>query len=190
MKVTEIMTEKVATCGPGDSLAQVARTMQERNCGILPIVDRTSKVLGVVTDRDVCLSLAKGGPDASLVDARTNTVHTCAPGDDLEAALQIMCLQQVRRLPVVDGAGILKGILSLHDVAMAGEVSGDGTRPAVPAAEVLNVLRAVCARNGKEPGRKKKEMAASAALPAAPKEVPGDKRVATRRQLAERRTRG
>lgn len=171
MNVMEIMRKDVATCGPGDSLPEIARIMSGKDCGILPVVDRTRKLLGVVTDRDVCLALAKAGTQASIGDAQTTGVRTCAPEDDLETALKAMGEKQVRRLPVVDNTGTLRGILSLSDVA---------TAPGIPGEKVIDALKRIFARKGGK--------AAEAAVPL-PNAPTTERRTGARRQQAERRTR-
>ena len=56
MKVEDVMTKDVASCGPDDVLAVPARVMWEHDCGMVPVVDADKKVLGVLTDRDICMS--------------------------------------------------------------------------------------------------------------------------------------
>ena len=56
MIVKEVMNTAVATCAPTSDLASVVAVMRERDCGFLPVVDRQGIVVGVVTDRDVCMA--------------------------------------------------------------------------------------------------------------------------------------
>ena len=58
MKVEQLMTKSVATCGPDKSADDAARIMWERDCGFVPITESTSnpRVIGVVTDRDLCMA--------------------------------------------------------------------------------------------------------------------------------------
>jgi CBS domain-containing protein len=65
MKVKKIMTAKVKTCLPNASLIAAAELMRENNCGILPVMNKESKVVGVITDRDICLALGGGKQPAS-----------------------------------------------------------------------------------------------------------------------------
>lgn len=57
MKIQSIMTKDVATCGPHTDLAAVATLMWQRDCGIVPVVGEAGSVVGVITDRDICIAL-------------------------------------------------------------------------------------------------------------------------------------
>ena len=61
MTVQELMTPFPATCGPADNLAQAAEHMWDADCGIVPVVDERGHVLGVITDRDICIAAATRG---------------------------------------------------------------------------------------------------------------------------------
>ena len=56
MKVEDVMTREVKTCALETNLADAARSMWMRNCGILPVVDSRGEAVGVITDRDVCMA--------------------------------------------------------------------------------------------------------------------------------------
>lgn len=58
MKVREIMTTDVSSCQPETNLADAAKNMWGRDCGILPIVTGDGRVSGVITDRDICMAVA------------------------------------------------------------------------------------------------------------------------------------
>jgi len=120
MRIDEIMTMNVATCGPGASLSDAARLMWEQDCGCVPVV-ADGKVVGMITDRDICMStLMEGRPPAQLrvEQAMSRSVYACAPGDTVDAATRIMQQRQVRRLPVRDQEAKLVGIVSLSDFAL------------------------------------------------------------------------
>jgi len=122
MRVEDVCTRSVKSCAKNTSLADAANLMEEGECGILPVLDDAGKVLGVVTDRDICLTLALIRQPAADVPVRvlsTRTLHTCRLHDGLREALGTMRTNRVRRLPVVDGAGVLQGMLSFCDVALA-----------------------------------------------------------------------
>jgi CBS domain-containing protein len=83
------------------------------------ILKSDGKLSGMITDRDICVAIATRGQTAdriSVSDVTAGETYTCAPDDDASVALHTMKSQRVRRLPVVDGKGQLKGILSLNDV--------------------------------------------------------------------------
>ena len=139
MKVREIMTRDVQTCGPETNLAEVVKLMWERDCGVLPVVKSDGKVFGMITDRDICVAIATRGRTADRIEVRDVTAGkacTCAPDDEAIVALQIMESQRVRRLPVVDAEGRLKGILSLNDV-----VTHTG---AASSTEILSAMASIC----------------------------------------------
>jgi CBS domain-containing protein len=144
MKVQSIMTTGVQTCGPDTSLPQAVRLMRETRCGFLPVVDWRSSVAGVVTDRDICMALvnsARKPINITVREVMEHTVHTCAPGDDLQAALATMKRYRVRRLPVVDAVGTLRGVLSFDDVVLR------ALWPDAPtSAEIVESLREILKR--------------------------------------------
>ena len=122
MKVEEIMTKQVSTCMPSDTLNEAARIMWERDCGIVPIVEDggTRRVVGVVTDRDACMAAYTQGHPLSEIrveDVMCKEVTSCRGSADVHDAEQTMREAQVHRLPVVDDANHLLGVLSLVDIA-------------------------------------------------------------------------
>jgi CBS domain-containing protein len=122
MRVEQLMTREVFTCGPDEGLDRAARIMWEHDCGFVPVVeDATSRrVVGVVTDRDVCLASFSRGQllaEIRLGDVMTTWVRSCRPTDDLAVAEQTMREAQVHRLPVVDAHERLLGVISLGDIA-------------------------------------------------------------------------
>lgn len=105
-----------------------------RNCKILPVVDDKGEVVGVITDRDICIAAGcrRRDPATILVsEAMTTQVHSCSPEVDLCEALQLMQQKQVRRLPVIDLAGKLCGILSMDDVVLKIRPDAKAPKPGV-----------------------------------------------------------
>jgi CBS domain-containing protein len=116
-----MMTRKVATCRAGDDLGTAGKLMAETGCGSLPVADETRKVIGFLTDRDICSFVCDADcrpSDAKVQEAMRRQVWTCAPEDTAAQALAMMRLRHVRRLPVVDDDERLVGIVSLDDIAM------------------------------------------------------------------------
>jgi CBS domain-containing protein len=129
MFVADIMTTDVATCLESDSLDQAARIMWERDCGIVPVLSETGRVIGVITDRDAVMAAHFEGKTLSEIPVgrvMSRSVHACDPGDSLEAAEDRMQSAQVRRLPVINMTEQMVGILSLNDIARASDPQ-DGT---------------------------------------------------------------
>jgi CBS domain-containing protein len=117
MKVKKIMTADVEVCSPMDTLAAAGGAMFRRDCGMLPIVSG-SKVVGIVTDRDIAIASATRNlapADILVGEVSIRKPATCAPDDRAEDALSVMRKHRVRRLPVVDSDGLLVGIVSLAD---------------------------------------------------------------------------
>jgi CBS domain-containing protein len=136
MKIRSLMTEAVKSCGPDTNLSSVIETMRTCECGIVPVVNDRGEAVGVVTDRDICLTLGARDEAASALVARDVMAHpviSCAPEDECIIALLTMAQHRVRRLPVLGIGGVLLGIVSIDDVLgwAARAPSGDPLRAAV-----------------------------------------------------------
>lgn len=124
MKIAQIMKRDVEICGLDDNLAAVASRMWDCDLGCLPVLNELSQVVGMITDRDICMAaLTRGLPlrEISVPVAMSREVLSCAPDATLAEADEIMRSGQVRRLPVVDAEGKLVGIVSLNDLARVAE---------------------------------------------------------------------
>lgn len=145
MNVRDAMSAKVHTCGADDSLARAAQAMWDADCGCLPVVGDGNRLVGVITDRDICMSALFGGSTLRVLtvgDAMSKTVHSCRADDPLTVAEHLMRTHQIRRLPVVDAEEQVVGILSLNDIARAfGRERASG---GVTADEVADTLCGVC----------------------------------------------
>jgi CBS domain-containing protein len=143
MNVEQLMTPSPATCGPTENLAQAVERMWDANCGIIPVVDDSGHVLSVVTDRDICIAAATRGraPGEIRVDEmERRPVIACRPDDDVKTVLTLMKEHRVRRLPVTSDEGILHGIISLDDIALAA-----GSRGTISAVDVVAAMKAIYA---------------------------------------------
>ena len=133
------MTKDVATCGPNDPLNQAAQLMWERDCGFVPVVESPERrrVVGVVTDRDACMAAYTRGqslPEIRVGDVMSTRIRACKPSDDLATAEETMREAQVHRLPVVDDADQLLGVISLADISReAARQTGSRSREVTPA---------------------------------------------------------
>ena len=58
MKVSDVMTSEVQYCTPETNLAVAALQMFDGDCGTLPVVEKDGKVIGMITDRDICTAVA------------------------------------------------------------------------------------------------------------------------------------
>ena len=148
MKVEQLMTKDVSTCVADDTLNQAARIMWERDCGFVPIVENggTHRVAGVVTDRDACMAAyTKGLPlsEIRVGDVMSTRVRSCRPGEDVHEAEARMRSAQVHRLPVVDEADQLLGVISLADIAREAAREAGSKRKDVSALEIGETLAAI-----------------------------------------------
>lgn len=145
MKIADLMTRDVLTCNLSDTLNRPAQLMWEGDVGWIPVLDGTARVIGVVTDRDLAMAAYLQGRPLNAIPVQTvmtRQIVTCKPGDDLSAALRQMRTQQVRRLPVVDVAGRLVGVVALNDIVRRG-----ATEPGKAAArehEVATAMAGIC----------------------------------------------
>lgn len=143
MKLGEIMTNKVSVIGPEASLTEAAKMMDDLNVGDLPVCDG-SRLLGIITDRDIVIRSISAGQDPNSTkvrDAMTSPVVYCSDDADLHDAAKLMKDNQIRRLPIVNKDKALVGIVSLGDLAveqpsknLSGEVLKEVSEPAKPAA--------------------------------------------------------
>lgn len=121
MQVCEIMRHHPVVCFPEDTAEIAARTMAEQNTGILPVVRKSSggKLVGVVTDRDICLRVVAEGRDPKVVkvsECMTSSPVCCGPRDDVRFAMLLMREHQLRRLPVVDAEYKIGGMLTFANL--------------------------------------------------------------------------
>jgi CBS domain-containing protein len=124
MKVEQVMIRDVKLCRVEESLNDAARVMWDHACGCVPVVDADDRVVGVLTDRDVCMAAyTRGLPlgDMTVSSAMSRQVFACHVGDALDTAEAIMREHQVRRLPVLGFGDRIVGILSLSDIAREAE---------------------------------------------------------------------
>ncbi len=113
------MKSDVGFCSAEDNLMRVAELMLRRDCGIVPIVDEDKRIVGVLTDRDLCLAIVARNRKASDVRAKDlikGEPIVCAADDKIEAVLRKARKNQIKRLAVVGADGELVGILSISDI--------------------------------------------------------------------------
>jgi len=120
MQISEVMTANVRYVRPETRLAEVAREMRDNDFGSVPIAD-DERLVGMVTDRDIVVRGLAHGLDASASarDVMSPNVLYCFDYDTVEDVLKNMGANQVRRLPVVDRAKRLVGVVSLGDLSKA-----------------------------------------------------------------------
>lgn len=145
MTVRDLANFDVKACSPDTDLASAAKIMWDGDCGVVPVVNEERSVVGMVTDRDICIAAATRAArpsDIQVRDVMSQDVASCGAGDDVHAALKTMKERRVRRLPVVDAEGRLAGIISMNDLVMRAECR---SRADVSGETFLDTLRAICA---------------------------------------------
>jgi CBS domain-containing protein len=125
--VRESMTSPPVSIGSDATAVEAARVLATENVGSLPVVD-DDRLVGIVTDRDLVVRvLAKDldPHDVPVAEVCSESPHIAAPDEPLDAALQRMAQQQVRRLPVVEGERLI-GMLAQADVARDAQAQSTG----------------------------------------------------------------
>ena len=157
MLVSDIMTLEPDCCTPECSAQEAARRMRQWSMGALPVVEDmdTRKIVGIVTDRDLCMGVVAAGrvPAHVIVgECMTREAVCCGAGEPVSRALDAMRDHHVRRLPVVDSAGRVVGIVSLTDIIRYA---------ALTEAEVVAAVAHICEPLGAL-GRRKREVGTAA----------------------------
>jgi CBS domain-containing protein len=146
MKVQDVMMRTPASCTPETNLGTAVEMLWNRDCGILPVVDARQKVIGIVTDRDLCVALGtrnKLPGKVTVGEVAKGEVYACRAQDDIHVALQTMAQYKVRRLPVVDREGVLQGILSMDNVILHTDVGKWGLRSDLSQEDVIKTLQRI-----------------------------------------------
>jgi CBS domain-containing protein len=122
------MSEMVLTVGPGHTLREAAKLMAERNVGAAIVIDPEQPGPGIVTERDLLISLGRGqSPDQEKVsDHLSANLTFAAPDWSLERAAEAMVRGRFRHLIVVDG-GETVGVLSMRDIVRCWSMEGATT---------------------------------------------------------------
>jgi CBS domain-containing protein len=147
MKVKDVMTTNAEAIWLTESLADAAKLMWENDCGVLPIIKDGQKVVGIITDRDICMGAAirDRNPSAiSVEEVMTGQVYAVNPEDNIDQALLQMQEHQIRRLPVINTEGELEGILSMNDIVLNAKASDDETEDTIAYDDVVKTYQAIC----------------------------------------------
>lgn len=147
LRCRDIMTRDVTVARRDTTLEEVARMMRDEDTGVIPVVEpgetaaasdsateaqrpparttaNSGKLVGLITDRDIVIRAIADGVDARTLRAEevmTTDLHSVRPNDRVIEAIRKMGDRQVRRLPVVDREGALRGIISMADIALETE---------------------------------------------------------------------
>lgn len=140
MQVSQVMKRDVVACSIRDAGTHVVELMWKYDVGCLPVLDEGRRVIGIVTDRDVAIAgFLQGKPlhGIAVSTVMTKEVACCRDVSTLTEAGQMMAARCVRRIPVVDAAGVLQGMITLNDLARA------ATTGTFPAEHVVGALAAI-----------------------------------------------
>lgn len=147
MRVKDMMTTQVWSCSENATVASAANTMLDHNCGFVPVVGRNGEVLGVITDRDLCMAVVRGDRRPSeipLAEVCSGRVVSCGPDQEVHEALQTMEGAKVHRLPVLED-GKLKGIISMTDVLRHAAPARTPEGDCLTCAEAVGALKMITA---------------------------------------------
>ncbi len=153
MNIRELSPPYVASIRPDATLAEAAAVLDEHDCGILPVVDADYRVVGVLTDRDICMALAAHPTSVArmpVASVMATEVHRVGPNDTPTQAMRLMRTHHVHRLPITTPEGVLEGILSLNDLALAARSAQEVDRRGPTLEEVGLTLKALCAHRRRE----------------------------------------
>ena len=131
MRVKDVMTETPYYCQPETNLGSATELMWNADCGFLPVRSADGKVVGVVTDRDICIALGTRNRlpgDVTVGEVMSGKVYSCAPDDDITKN------------------GTLVGIVSTDDVLLRAESSSLGPQPELSSDEVVRAFRRITQR--------------------------------------------
>ncbi len=136
----DIMTTNVTYSNPQDPVMQAAQKMKQLNVGSIPVCDANQNVIGMITDRDICLRcVADNLPNSTPVQqVMSQNVVTASPDMTVDKAAHLMSERQIRRLPVVEN-GKMVGMVAIGDLATrhpsaeeAGHALSDISSPSQP----------------------------------------------------------
>lgn len=120
LRCRDIMTSTVTAAAPEMTLRDVAALMREGDMGALPVVSG-GKLAGIITDRDIVVRAVAEGKDtntATVAEVMTTEVFSAAPDTFVFEAIRLMGDKQIRRVPVINDAGQLCGMIAMADIAL------------------------------------------------------------------------
>lgn len=119
MNICDIMKRNVHFVRPNTSVKEAARLMHDQHIGALPVLDE-DKIVGMITDRDVCCKVTATGRDAVMTnvgEVMSKNVATCFTDQEITDVAYLMASHQIHRIAVLDKDDKLVGIFSIDDLA-------------------------------------------------------------------------
>ncbi len=125
MHVRDGMSEVVLTVGPTHTLREAATMMADKEIGAALVSNEETPVPGIITERDILLSLGGGqDPDVEKVaDHMSDSVIAASPDWSLERAAAEMSRRGIRHLVVYEGPDLV-GVLSMRDIVRVWTTEG------------------------------------------------------------------
>ena len=137
MKVRDCMCNQVYWAEPNETVKNVAKLMQEKHVGCIPICQGGKTIVGLITDRDIVLrgvACDKNTSTTPVSSLMTTDVYTVTPDAEITEVSKIMRDQQIKRVPVLENNTIV-GILTLGDLANSNQVNDE---------QVSNTVEGIC----------------------------------------------
>lgn len=140
LKIKDIMTTNVKTISESCTLQEAAEHMRSLNVGSIPVCNKSNKLVGMVTDRDMVIRGLTSGSDSNTPISQVMSTNPVSIGPDtgVHEAARVMAKNQIRRLPVVENNEVV-GIVSIGDLAVrdiyvneAGDALSSISEPANP----------------------------------------------------------
>lgn len=119
MNIQEIMTRHPRTCTADSPVQHAAQLMLDEDVGQIPVIDAQSRVIGVITDRDIVLRCIAAGGDpqhTNVAACMTSPALTLRDDATLDECAHLMAREQVRRVPIIDADGAICGIVAQADI--------------------------------------------------------------------------
>ena len=107
-----VMIENPYSISSEKSIKDALEYAEDKEISGLLVVDSNSKLVGIVTERDLLFANSNG----SISDIMTKDVVTAKPGVALDEAKQILHQHRIEKLPIVDDSGIIKGLITSKDI--------------------------------------------------------------------------
>ncbi len=111
-----LIIRDVVTVGPDTTVEELLKLMEAHNIHGFPVVEEGGRLIGIVTARDVRLA----DPALRVRDVMTRSVITAGEDITLEEAKRILHRERIEKLPIVDGEGRVKGLLTMRDITLKG----------------------------------------------------------------------
>jgi len=115
LTVQDVMRRDVVTASPEDDIKTVAKKLVERGVDHLPVVDKDSRLLGIVTSWDLAKAIAQGSE--RLEEIMTRRVITAYGDESVDVVVRRMAQHNISGVPVVDRFKRVVGILTTDDVS-------------------------------------------------------------------------